>query len=62
MAFGYAAASIDCTAAAVLPFIIYLMTLGPSATRSWSEWFDGWFIDSDGHCYNHGRLGPTGHD
>ena len=29
--FGYAAASIDCTAAAVLPFIIYLMTLGPSA-------------------------------
>ena len=31
MAFGYAAASIDCTAAAVLPFIIYLMTLGPSA-------------------------------
>jgi len=29
---GYAAASIDCTAAAVLPFIIYLSTLGPTAT------------------------------
>ena len=26
--FGYAAASVDCTAAAVLPFIIYLSTLG----------------------------------
>ena len=29
---GYAAASIDCTAAAVLPFVIYLSTLGPMAT------------------------------
>ncbi|MFL2949503.1 MAG: cytochrome c biogenesis protein CcdA [Candidatus Poseidoniaceae archaeon] len=29
---GYAAASIDCTAAAVLPFVLYLSTLGPSAT------------------------------
>jgi len=29
---GYAAASIDCTAAAVLPFVIYLSTLGPTAT------------------------------
>ena len=28
---GYAAASIDCTAAAVLPFVIYLSTLGPMA-------------------------------
>ena len=28
---GYAAASIDCTAAAVLPFVIYLGTLGSSA-------------------------------
>ncbi|MDP7001058.1 MAG: hypothetical protein QGH90_04060, partial [Candidatus Poseidoniaceae archaeon] len=28
---GYAAASIDCTAAAVLPFIIYLSTLGGDA-------------------------------
>ena len=29
---GYAAASIDCTAAAVLPFVLYLSTLGGSAT------------------------------
>lgn len=29
--FGYAAASIDCTAAAVLPFVLYLSTLGRSA-------------------------------
>jgi len=29
---GYAAASIDCTAAAVLPFVLYLGTLGGSAT------------------------------
>tara|TARA_B100001564_G_scaffold42348_1_gene30428 strand:- start:14076 stop:15680 length:1605 start_codon:yes stop_codon:yes gene_type:complete len=29
---GYAAASIDCTAAAVLPFVLYLGTLGSSAT------------------------------
>ena len=29
---GYAAASIDCTAAAVLPFVIFLSTLGGSAT------------------------------
>ena len=29
---GYAAASIDCTAAAVLPFVIYLSTLGSTAT------------------------------
>ena len=29
--FGYAAASIDCTAAAVLPFVIYLGTLGGDA-------------------------------
>jgi len=29
---GYAAASIDCTAAAVLPFVLYLSTLGPTAT------------------------------
>lgn len=29
---GYAAASIDCTAAAVLPFVIYLSTLGKTAT------------------------------
>ena len=28
---GYAAASIDCTAAAVLPFVLYLSTLGSSA-------------------------------
>ena len=28
---GYAAASIDCTAAAVLPFVLYLSTLGPTA-------------------------------
>ena len=28
---GYAAASIDCTAAAVLPFVLYLSTLGGSA-------------------------------
>ena len=28
---GYAAASIDCTAAAVLPFVLYLITLGGSA-------------------------------
>ena len=31
---GYAAASIDCTAAAVLPFVIFLGTLGTSATIS----------------------------
>ena len=31
---GYAAASIDCTAAAVLPFVIFLGTLGTSATLS----------------------------
>jgi cytochrome c-type biogenesis protein len=30
--FGYAAASIDCTAAAVLPFVLYLSTLGGAAT------------------------------
>lgn len=29
---GYAAASIDCTAAAVLPFVLYLSTLGRTAT------------------------------
>ena len=29
---GYAAASIDCTAAAVLPFVLYLGTLGSGAT------------------------------
>jgi cytochrome c biogenesis protein CcdA len=29
--FGYAAASVDCTAAAVLPFVIYLSTLGNDA-------------------------------
>jgi cytochrome c biogenesis protein CcdA len=29
--FGYAAASIDCTAAAVIPFVIYLSTLGSDA-------------------------------
>jgi cytochrome c-type biogenesis protein len=29
---GYAAASIDCTAAAVLPFVLYLSTLGSAAT------------------------------
>jgi hypothetical protein len=29
--FGYAAASIDCTAAAVLPFVLYLSTLGRTA-------------------------------
>ena len=29
---GYAAASIDCTAAAVLPFVLYLSTLGKAAT------------------------------
>jgi cytochrome c-type biogenesis protein len=29
---GYAAASIDCTAAAVLPFVLYLGTLGSTAT------------------------------
>lgn len=29
---GYAAASIDCTAAAVLPFVLYLSTLGGAAT------------------------------
>ena len=29
---GYAAASIDCTAAAVLPFVLYLSTLGGTAT------------------------------
>jgi cytochrome c biogenesis protein CcdA len=31
---GYAAASIDCTAAAVLPFVIFLGTLGTTATIS----------------------------
>jgi cytochrome c biogenesis protein CcdA len=31
---GYAAASIDCTAAAVLPFVIFLGTLGTSAVIS----------------------------
>ena len=31
---GYAAASSDCTAAAVLPFVIFLGTLGTSATLS----------------------------
>ena len=31
---GYAAASIDCTAAAVLPFVIFLGTLGTTATVS----------------------------
>jgi len=29
--FGYAAASIDCTAAAVLPFVVFLATLGRTA-------------------------------
>ena len=29
---GYAAASIDCTAAAVLPFVLYLSTLGKVST------------------------------
>ena len=28
---GYAAASIDCTAAAVIPFVIYLSTIGGNA-------------------------------
>ena len=31
---GYAAASIDCTAAAVLPFVVFLVTLGQSAIFS----------------------------
>jgi len=32
--FGYAAASIDCTAAAVIPFVIYLSTLGGDAVMT----------------------------
>ena len=59
--FGYAAASIDCTAGAVLPFVVFLATLG-HARGLRLGWIDAWSARADDRRRGDGRPRPSDDD